>query len=152
MNNNIQLESEYSQFNNKDLVYNIDKEGHIQSAGYNVNSILMHSKVPPMFSNGNINDHQKGGKVSDLFKDLAIPAGLLLMQQKPIQSYDINIEHNKNKNKDEKIIDDTLFNKLLNMAKQNEIGNENSKNKPRKTRIKKQNNNSKTKKKGNSKK
>jgi hypothetical protein len=125
--------------NNGDLVYNVNKEGQIQSAGYNLNSVLMHSKISPMISisekRNEDNDSQKGGKdkVSNLFKDLAIPAGLLLMQQKPIQHYDMNSVSDKHKNKDEKIIDDSLFNKLLNLAKQNDIDNENessNKNKP----------------------
>lgn len=103
-----------------DLVYTRGHKGGIQSAGYRINSEIMKAGMPIMETKGKLNDnsHQKsntnqsGGKVSERFKDLAIPVGLLLMNQKPIKHY---VQSNS-----DEIIDDTLYNKLISIASENE--------------------------------
>jgi hypothetical protein len=73
-----------------------------------------------------------GGKISERFKDLAIPVGLLLMQQKQINHY-------TQSNKDE-VIDDTLYNKLLSLASENDKQPNVNKRKTKHTNIKNKSN------------
>jgi hypothetical protein len=107
---------------NKELVYTRDDTGSIQSAGYSINSEIMKSGMSIMETknvsfneSSNSNTKQLGGKVSERFKDLAIPVGLLLMHQKPIQHY---IQSNINK---DEIIEDSLYNKLISLASENDL-------------------------------
>ena len=63
-----------------DLVFNTDKNGVITAGGFSVNSCLLKSGVSPITT---INNGSKkgGGSVSAIFNNLAVPAGLLYMQQ-----------------------------------------------------------------------
>lgn len=115
-----------------EFVYTRDKDGGIQSAGYRINSEIMKAGMPIMETNGslynnsrqNSNTNQLGGKVSERFKDLAIPVGLLLMHQKPIHHF---IQTNT-----DEIIDDSIYNKLISLA--SETGKDTNENKQRKTK------------------
>ena len=125
---------------NTEFVYTRDKNGGIQSAGYSINSEIMKIGIPIMETNG-FNNHsnyfsqqisntkQVGGKVSERFKDLAIPVGLLLMHQKPINHY---IQTNS-----DEVIDDTLYNKLISLA--SESDKQPTINKQRKTKYNRKN-------------
>ena len=89
-----------------DLVFNTDKNGNITAGGFSVDSCLLKSGVSPITT---INSgSKKGGSVSSIFNNLAVPAGLLYMQQSLATSYSSG-------NGDE-IISDTLYDKLLNLA------------------------------------
>lgn len=70
------------------LVFHKDKNGQMMSGGYQINNLLFENKVPLFAkmggsgSGGNdsrISAHIIPEKFSDLFKDLAIPAGLFMM-------------------------------------------------------------------------
>jgi hypothetical protein len=93
-------------FKSDDLVFNTDKNGNITAGGFSVDSCLLKSGVSPITTINN--GSQKGGSVSEIFKNLAVPAGLLYMQQSLATSYSTG-------NGDE-IISDTLYDKLLNLA------------------------------------
>ena len=56
------------------------ENGKIMSGGYTVNSILLNSGISPMQTN-NIGN-QTGGKVSSVFENLAVPAGLFYAHPK----------------------------------------------------------------------
>jgi hypothetical protein len=56
------------------------ENGKIISGGYTVNSILLNSGISPMQTN-NIGN-QTGGKVSSVFENLAVPAGLFYAHPK----------------------------------------------------------------------
>jgi hypothetical protein len=133
------ISNEY--LNNKELVYTRDTSGNIQSAGYSINSELMKAGTPIMEtkSSNNLNTNQFGGKISERFKDLAIPVGLLLMHQKQINHY-------TQTNSDE-VIDDSLYNKLLSLASENEKQMNGNKHKKTKHSNRKNKSNKKTKKK-----
>jgi len=73
-----------SYFSANDLVFNKDPDGQIKSGGYLINSILMSEGIAPMTT---LNDAQSGGvrdqeKVSDIFNNLAVPAGLFCINKK----------------------------------------------------------------------
>lgn len=79
-----------SYFNPKnDLVFYTDKQGQLMSGGYQISNLLFENKVPLFASVGggggggkdesNIAANIIPEKFSDLFKDLAVPAGLFMM-------------------------------------------------------------------------
>lgn len=105
--------------NETDLVmYKYD--GGLYSGGYLINSINQNES--PMKTE---NDHpQQGGNVATLFKDLAVPSGLFLLQQNINTILDLNTgkENAIHKdNVDETSIGDSLFDKLLKMAEYKKI-------------------------------
>jgi hypothetical protein len=99
-------------FNQNDFVY-LKNGDNIESAGYKINSVLLSQGMSPMKTT-NIGDtlayssSQTGGNVSSLLNDFAVPAGLLLLQQK-------SLKHYKEDNNDE-VIKDDLFDKLIKLA------------------------------------
>lgn len=85
--------SSVSQYFNPDqhLVLHQDKEGNMIGGGYQVNNLLYQHKMP-LFVSLDERERQRGGgsgcgdddhfipeKFSDLFRDLAVPAGLFMM-------------------------------------------------------------------------
>lgn len=89
------MSSKISQFFNPSdhLVFHQDKEGNMVGGGYQVNNLLYQHKMPlfvsPMTGGGGgdgggerdngENTHFIPEKFSDLFRDLAVPAGLFMM-------------------------------------------------------------------------
>ena len=85
------MSSKISQFFNpsEHLVFHQDKEGNMIGGGYQVNNMLYQNKMPlfvsPMTGGGSgrhddgENPHFIPEKFSDLFRDLAVPAGLFMM-------------------------------------------------------------------------
>jgi len=92
------MSSKISQFFNpsEHLVFHQDKEGNMIGGGYRVNNLLYQNKMPLFVSvgDGGQRGTQTGGrsssssgsethfipdKFSDLFRDLAVPAGLFMM-------------------------------------------------------------------------
>jgi len=94
--------------NDLDMIYNIN-DGKIMAGGYSVNSILLNDQKPALY-----NQTQTGGKgthkVSDRFKNLAVPAGLLYINDAAAIN-DANINDDS-----DAIINDELYEKLLHLA------------------------------------
>lgn len=103
------MSNEESVFNKNDFVY-LKNGDSIESSGYKINSLLMNEKIPPL-KTMNSGAQVAGGSVSSLLNDLAVPAGLLLIQQKAQKHY-----KDDNDNDTNKVVDDDLFDKLLKMA------------------------------------
>ena len=61
------------------------------------------------------NTYQTGGGVSDIFKGLAVPAGLFFMQQ-TVSSSPVSSTIKTLKGHVEDIVDDSLYDKLLDMV------------------------------------
>ena len=72
--------------NEKDFVYTRDEDGNVQSGGYKIESLLLEKGIPIKPSSQQIK--QKGGGVANILADLAVPAGLLYMQQNVTKHYD----------------------------------------------------------------
>lgn len=111
-------------FEEDDMVFN-KSNGTVQSAGFTVNSILMQKGEPALITK-NYGLQTGGGSVSDLFKDLAVPAGLAQFNRKQFGG-DVH-ESKIQKTRDPEPISDDLHEKLLKMVEL-EGGS-----KPRKTR------------------
>jgi hypothetical protein len=117
--------AETSIFEDDDMVFN-KVDGKIQSAGFTVDSILMQKGEPALITR-NTGGIQTGGRsVSDLFKDLAVPAGLAHFSRKQFGG-DIAATKIQNNERDN-IVSDDIYERLLKMVEL-EAGA-----KPRKTR------------------
>ena len=96
-----------------DLVFSKNSDGGLQSGGYKVNSVFLKNQVPIM-TTLNSPRSQKGGAVAhaigDIFSDLAVPAGLLYMQQAYTPSNKYDTIHQ------DKVASESLYDKLLNMV------------------------------------
>tara|TARA_Y100000816_G_C25994767_1_gene519652 strand:- start:271 stop:645 length:375 start_codon:yes stop_codon:yes gene_type:complete len=91
-----------------DLVF-YEKNDQLFGGGYKLESELLKSSIKDKSKNLNLS----GGNLLNSLKDLAVPVGLLYVQNKAKQNV------YKYDNKDE-IIDDTIFDELLNMMKPEE--------------------------------
>ena len=91
-----------------DLIISKKSSNETICGGFKVNNILLNSDNPPVVT---INSKKKQlNKVSSLFDDLAVPAGLLFIQDKLTPRYS---------EKTEKFVDDTLYDRLFNLAQIN---------------------------------
>jgi len=121
------------------LVFHQDKDGNMIGGGYHINNLLYQHKMPLFVSmsggngngNGNgsndhpdhddaPNQHVVPEKFSDLFKDLAIPAGLFMMpslfkprnyafevpEEEPIKDYDRDHDRDHDRVHDDQDLDD----------------------------------------------
>ena len=85
------MKTEVKQYFNPDqhLTLHQDKDGNMIGGGYHVNNLLYQHKMPLFVSldeaerqrggGGGGDDHYIPEKFSDLFRDLAVPAGLFMM-------------------------------------------------------------------------
>lgn len=94
--------------NDDDFVFN--KDGKISSAGFAIDSILMQKGQPALLTR-NGGSIQTGGNVSDLFKYLAVPAGLVSFTPKQGGG---NLHTNIVNNDD--VISNDIHEKLLKMV------------------------------------
>lgn len=86
----------------------VERNGQILSGGFHVNSILLKHKQSPMHT---LNKGGSSSNVSDLFKDLAVPAGIFYQANK-------TGGHKEETNKviEEEEIHDDLYDKLIKLA------------------------------------
>jgi len=99
-------------FEEDDMVFN-KSDGKIHSAGFTVDSILMQKGEPALITR-NSGSQTGGGNFSDLFKDLAVPAGLAQFTRKQLggEAHDSKIQNTK----DPEPIGDDIYEKLLKMV------------------------------------
>jgi hypothetical protein len=90
----------------------IERNGEILSGGFKVNSILLKNKRSPMHTLNKRMSGGEGNNVSDLFKDLAVPAGIFFQ---PSKFSGGNGEH-KRQNIEEQEIEEDLYDKLVKLA------------------------------------
>jgi hypothetical protein len=102
------MEEEFKLDPANDLVF-YEKDNQLFGGGYKLESDLLKSCIKDKSKNSNLS----GGSLLNSIKDLAVPVGLLYVQNKAKQNF------YKYDNKDE-IIDDTIFDELLNMMKPEE--------------------------------
>jgi hypothetical protein len=95
-------------FSLDDLIITKNSADETICGGFKVNNILLNSNNPAIVT---MNAGKKTlNKVSSLFDDLAVPAGLLFIQDKLTPRYS---------EKTGNIIDDTIYDKLFNLAQIN---------------------------------
>jgi hypothetical protein len=95
-------------FSLDDLIITKNSADETICGGFKVNNILLNSNNPAIVT---MNAGEKTfNKVSSLFDDMAVPAGLLFIQDKLTPRYS---------EKTTNIIDDTIYDKLFNLAQIN---------------------------------
>lgn len=98
------------QLEQSDFVVNV-QNGFAQSGGFLIENVFLKQQKSAI----NINNSNKSislEKVSDIFKDLAVPSGLLYIQspQKPINYMETT-----------NIVDNTLYDKLVNLMEVSKV-------------------------------
>lgn len=126
-----------------DLV--ITKEGkNVMSGGYKIDNLFLENNISPLTTDNS--ENQEGGNISSMFSNLAVPAGLLLLQQK-VNKHTFSNMYNKDSSE---VIDSSLYDKLLDIASgKKEVSSKKEKKlkvKKRATRKKQSSKNKKTKK------
>ena len=93
----------------EDLV--ITKEGkNVMSGGYKIDNLFLENNISPLSTDNSNN--QEGGNISSMFSNLAVPAGLLLLQQK-VNKHTFSNMYNKDTSQ---VVDSSLYDKLLGIA------------------------------------
>ena len=127
-----------SEITANDLV--ITREGkNVMSGGYKIDNLFLQNNISPLKTDNSSN--QEGGNISSMFSNLAVPAGLLLLQQKTNKKTFSNMYNTNNS----ELIDSSLYDKLLNIASGKKEKKE-KKERKKKTRTKKTSSNKKTRK------
>jgi hypothetical protein len=103
-----------------ELIFNNDIEKGIHTGGFSVNSIMMKEGISPIMT---INNNQKGGTqlVSDLFNDMAVPNWALSYHNKMFGGEYKNIISDSDDEDDNKIVNDDLHDKLVDLVKQHDL-------------------------------
>ena len=115
---------------NELLFYREQQGGNdiIMSGGYSVDSYLLKEGMSPLHTFNSLESGQIGGlgqKVSSIFENLAVPAGLFFNNQKPVQ----DMYGGARKCMDHKMLPDNIFDEFMRM-----IEIDKTKKKNRKTR------------------
>ena len=93
----------------EDLV--ITREGkNVMSGGYKIDNLFLENNISPLSTDNSNN--QEGGNISSMFSNLAVPAGLLLLQQK-VNKHTFSNMYNKDNSQ---VVDSSLYDKLLSIA------------------------------------
>ena len=123
-------------FNDKELIVSKNSDGKILSSGFTVNSLLWKNALSPISSVGG--GVSSGNKVSSLFDNLAIPAGLMYQKAAShggkswIEDMDIPLDE-KYTTKNKIMIDD-IHTKLTSKAAQKNLETGKKYTKKKKTR------------------
>ena len=112
-------------FNDRELILSQNNNGDFLSSGFTVKSLLWNNAMSPISSVGG--GVSSGGKVSSLFDNLAVPAGL--MYQKPLShggkkswADEMNLALDENYSPEKQIMIDDLHAKLTSKAVHNNHG------------------------------
>lgn len=101
------------EFTDDDFIFYKDKDTII-SGGYKIDSLLLNEGISPMQTLNKLeNDNQFGGKTnkpSNIFENLAVPAGLLLFNKKNMGSYSSLTSYKENK-----MLPDNIFDEFMSM-------------------------------------
>jgi hypothetical protein len=120
--------------NATDLVYERDNNNNITAAGFKIDSYLLQSGEPAIsVMNQNIGPQVGGGlpAVSSILNGLAVPAGLLYLQQ------NISTKNVVSNNEEVDPVEESLYNRLVSMASEKTETSKTKKNRPNKTRSSK---------------
>jgi len=115
-----------------ELVLYKNKDNSYKGGGYDVNSILLREGISPIITYNNDNQHGGGlanvNLVSKLFNNLAVPAGLLYLQQSVKSNNKLLISQNNS------TINTNLYDNLISLMSSPNKKNKKNKKKTRKAR------------------
>jgi hypothetical protein len=118
------------------------KEGdNIMSGGFSIDSLLLHNGVSPMYTN-NLTGGNSSNAVGDIFKNLAIPTGLLYQKnggkKRDLFKYTEHAEELQGGFKNNTVLPEDIHAKLLKMIEVNDSGKTTRERKTRKHRVSKE--------------
>ena len=122
--------------NSSDLVYSRDNNNNITAAGFKIDSyLLQNSESAISVMNQNTGTQVGGGlpAVSSILSGLAVPAGLLYLQQ------NISTKNVVSNNENVDPVQESLYNRLVSMASEKTVTSKTKKNRPNKTKSSKNN-------------
>ena len=123
--------------NEDTMIYNTE-DGNTSAGGFSIESLLLNQGMPALYKGTNSTGGSKSNdKVSDRFKHLAVPAGLLYMSESVNRSSDLNVINDSN------VINDDLYEKLLKLAEHDVKEMPNKSKHPKKTKKRSTKNNKK---------
>jgi len=129
-----------SYINQEELIFN--KDGGILSGGFSLNKLMFNKNVSPISTVKNVFGQEGGKQVSDMFNDLVVPIWLYNNKTTPTNISDLqNLSKNINNeyNSDDEIVEDNLYNELLNLVTYKNEETKNNKTEYKNTTIKTKN-------------
>ena len=112
-----------------DLLFYREQQGGndiIMSGGYSVDSYLLKEGLSPIQTLNSLEGGQEGGqKVSSIFENLAVPAGLFFNNQKPVQ----DMNGGARKCMDHTMLPDNIFDEFMRMIEIDKTKKQNRKSK-----------------------
>ena len=121
-----------SELSPNDLVLYSNPDGKMYSGGFNINSIFLNKELSPIF-NINASSTQYGGNnVSELFDNLAIPRGLLYLNDRIEGGNNQRVTIENDESIENDVINDDIYNKLLNLVELKKSKHTKTKNKKHK--------------------
>lgn len=121
-----------SELSPNDLVLYSNPDGKMYSGGFNINSIFLNKELSPIF-NINASSTQSGGNnVSELFDNLAIPRGLLYLNDRIEGGNNQRVTIENDESIENDVINDDIYNKLLNLVELKKSKHTKTKNKKHK--------------------
>lgn len=132
------------QLSANDMIF-YNEEGKIMSGGFSIESLLLRKGESPMYTT-NSSENKTGGSVSSIFKNLAIPAGLLYQSNKEktrkMFEYNEDIQELHGGFNDNSVLSEDIHSQLMKMIEVNDSGKTVSERKTRKHRISREKKNS----------
>lgn len=108
---------------NKDLIF-YKENNEIKSGGYSINSFLLNNNKS---ATNTLNSQQGGSKMSDLFKNIAVPSGLFYLNEN--KKYNSAIQK-----KEDGVLPDSIHDRLLELLNPDTPAKYNIKTKKRRRR------------------
>lgn len=130
-----------------EFIYYTNPDGCINSGGFCIKSIMLKNKISPIMTlNKPFDKQEQINKVSDIFDDLVVPNWAYLQQRAVINNIDYNENFNYKNNENTKckiyyedendeIVDDYLYNQLLELVKEENTLKKQKKNETRKKKL-----------------
>jgi hypothetical protein len=126
-----------SELSPNDLVLYSNSDGKMYSGGFNINSIFLNKELSPIFNINTSSTQYGGNNVSELFDNLAIPRGLLYLNDRIEGGNNQRIPIENDESSENDVINDDIYNKLLNsveLKKSKHIKTKNKKHKKKGTK------------------
>ena len=111
-------------FESKDMIFNNQSGGGIQSGGLSIKSIMMSKGISPIMSINTDKDSKNVERVSELFENLVIPLGLINGIKNMNSGYNIIDDeryiYDDDESEEDKDDIDSLYDKLLKLVEPDE--------------------------------
>jgi hypothetical protein len=111
-------------FESKDMIFNNQSGGGIQSGGLSIKSIMMSKGISPIMSINTDKDSKNVERVSELFENLVIPLGLINGIKNMNSGYNIMDDeryiYDDDESEEDKDDIDSLYDKLLKLVEPDE--------------------------------